>query len=259
MRQLIYQVAIGHSELYEHCIESVAAYCKLYDIDHIVQRSMILNIKPDPFNTNRSVASWDKHNGLVIFEKENALEYLHAYDQVAIIDSDIWIRPNSPNIFESLPSQFEFGAVVENSMPIHQGYRNKIRNYSRMQYSRLSDVDWYWQDNIAHFYNMGMIVMNNTLLDKIGDASPKQFIEQHRFKKFVDGVGPWKWSTDQTLLNYWVKKDGIKVKDMSWKWNSLYSAVEDVYMKQSYFVHFFLKDKLPNKGENVNELMKAIQ
>ena len=72
----------------------------------------------------------------------------------------------------------------------------------------------------------------------------KQFIERPEFKRFVDGLGAWKWSTDQTLLNYWVKKEKMNVKHMDWKWNGLFTANEKV--RDCHFVHFFLKDKLPN-------------
>ena len=43
---------------------------------------------------------------------------------------------------------------------------------------------------------------------------------------------------------------------MDWKWNGLYTA--NTRIKDCYFVHFFLKDKLPERGENVNQLMKDV-
>jgi hypothetical protein len=69
-------------------------------------------------------------------------------------------------------------------------------------------------------------------------------------------MGPWKWSTDQTLLNYWIKKEQMKVKKLHWKWNGLYTA--NTKINECHFVHFFLKDKLPQNGENIEELMNGI-
>ena len=86
--------------------------------------------------------------------------------------------------------------------------------------------------------------------------NPHDFLMRMEFKDFVDGVGAYKWSTDQTLLNYFLKKYKIPTKHMDCKWNGLYSAVNNI--KDCHFVHFFLKDKLPNGGENVEELMKDI-
>ena len=47
-------------------------------------------------------------------------------------------------------------------------------------------------------------------------------------------------------------------QELSWKWNALYTAIPDENIKEAYFVHFFLKDKLPNGGENVEELMEKV-
>ena len=45
---------------------------------------------------------------------------------------------------------------------------------------------------------------------------------------------------------------------MDWRWNGLFHGIHDDKVKQAHFVHFFLKDKLPNRGENVEELMKHV-
>ena len=263
MKRLIYQVNIGkRSKLYDHCIKSVADYCEAHNIDHVVQCTPILRIKPDVFATNRSAESYEKHGGfLPIYEKENAFTYFDKYDQIAIIDADIWIRPGVPNIFESL-GQHEFGGVVERSMPITSTYANKIINYSRMQYGQLhhSECDFKPDHLGFEFFNMGLMVMNKSILKyfKPGETA-RDFIMRPEFKDFVDGKGAWKWSTDQTLLNYWVKKEKMDVKYYNWKWNALYSAVKMDKIKEAYFVHFFLKDLLPNNGENVNELMEMVK
>jgi len=44
---------------------------------------------------------------------------------------------------------------------------------------------------------------------------------------------------------------------MEWQWNALYKGIEDKYLKDAYFIHFFLKDKLPNQGENAEEILKT--
>ena len=263
MKRLIYQVCLGqaqNSKLYKKCIESVADYCEKHGIDHHVQTQAILRIKPDIFATNRSKESYEKHGGfLPIYEKENAFDWFSkGYDQIAIIDADIYVRPTAPNIFDDLGTNYDFGACVEREMPISGAYAQKIINYSRMQYTSLHDVDWDWRDWGAKFYNMGMIVMNKSIVPHFKGQNARQFLARPEFKRFIDGDGAWKWSTDQTLLNWWVKKENIKVRDMDWVWNALYKGVKDQYIPDAYFVHFFLKDKLPNQGENVEALMRDI-
>lgn len=258
MKRLIYQVYVGkRSRLYDWCTATVKDYAERIGADYICQRQPLLRIKPDIFATNRSKESYEKHGGyLPIYEKENAFAYFDKYDQIAIIDSDIFIRDTAPDIFFELDDDQDFGGVVESSMPMFGWYRDKIINYSRMQYGSLK-IDWDFDTQSGFpFMNMGMMLMNKSFAKYLNDQTPKEFIERKEFKMFVDGMGPWKWSTDQTLLNYWLKRDGIKVKNMNWKWNGLYSAITRV--DEAYFVHFFLKDKLPERGENVKELMKHV-
>lgn len=265
MRRLIYQVCLGkskNSKLYKRCIKSVSDYCEKHGIEHIVQSNAKLRIKPDPFSSNRSNESYEKHGGfLPIYEKENAFDLLGEYDQIAIIDADIFIRPSAPNIFDDFGTDKPFGAVVEMDMPINAQYMAKIKNYSHMQYQSIASSDFNWRYETAtgfEFMNMGMILLNKSFKDYLKGKTAKQFLEQRAFKDFIDGKGPWKWSTDQTLLNYWLRKNNIPFKKMDWKWNGLYTALQKGKVEEAYFVHFFLKDKLPKSGEDVEKLMTDI-
>jgi hypothetical protein len=179
---------------------------------------------------------------------------------VAIIDSDIWIRPGSPNIFDEVPMEYDFGGVLEREMPVSQQYLHKIANYSRMQYGAnpLKNLFNWKHAGGANFYNMGMMVLNKGILQHTRKQTPMQFLMRPEFKPFVDGVGNWKWSTDQTLLNVWVKESKMMVKNLSFHWNGLFTGIEMNKVPECNFVHFFLKDKLPNHGENVEELMKYV-
>ncbi len=257
MKRLIYQVYVGKkSKLYDHCTASVKAYCIAHDISYVLQDQPILMITPDIFQTNRSKEATARLGYLPIFEKENAFAYLRSYDQVAIIDSDVYIRPHAPNVFEFLEPEYDFGAVMEREMPINEAYKSKIRNYSAMQYQGIKHIDFKKNHLGYEFANMGVMILNKSVLKYLKGMTPLQFIRQPRFKAFVDGLGAWKWSTDQTLLNVWIKEDNLKVKNMHWAFNGLYGANQRI--KDCHFVHFFLKDKLPDAGENVEELMKQI-
>lgn len=265
MKQLIYQVYTGkRSKLYDHCTQSVKEYAKRIGADYECQRTPILMIKPDPFTNQREgkTGGWKKLGYLPIFEKENAFTYLRSYDQVAIIDADVWIRPEcNESIFTDAGTDCDFAGVLERDMPITPQYTRKIANYSRMQYG-MNPInklfDWKCPKGCgADFYNMGIMVLNKSISKYLNGETPKQFLSRPRFKPFVDGMGAWKWSTDQTLLNVWVKEEKMKVNNLHWKWNGLYTASEKI--KDCNFVHFFLKDKLPSQGENIEELMKVVE
>lgn len=258
MAQLIYQVYVGkRSLLYDWCTESVKNYAERIGADYICQRQPLLRIKPDIFSTNRSKESYEKHGGfLPIYEKENAFAHFDNYDQIAIIDADIYIRDSAPSIFDELEPAYDFGACVEARMPMTGAYRQKILNYSMMQYGNLN-LPWAFDEHTGFpFMNMGMMVLNKSITKYLKGQTPKQFIERTEFKPFVDGLGAWKWSTDQTLLNYWVRKEQMNIKAIDWKWNGLYTACTKI--QECHFVHFFLKDKLPNRGESIEQLKKDI-
>lgn len=261
MKTLIYQVYVGKkSRLYDHCTASVKAYADRIGADYVIQTQPLLRIKPDPFNTNRSTEATARLGYLPIYEKENAFGYFDHYDQIAIIDSDIWVRDTcNTSIFDKVPMEYDFGGVLEQDMPCTPQYLRKIANYTRMQYGMnpLNKLfDWKHPAG-ADFYNMGMMVINKSLLDYLNGETPQQFLKRPRFKPFIDGMGAWKWSTDQTLLNVWVKEEKMKVNNLHWKWNGLFTA--NTKVEQCNFVHFFLKDLLPHKGENVEELMKLVK
>ena len=264
MKTLIYQVYTGkRSKLYDACTSSVKEYAKRIGAEYICQRQPILMIRPDPFVTNRSRESYEKYGGfLPIYEKENAFAYLKSYDKVAIIDADIYVRETAPDIFDEIEDSHDFAGVLERDMPCTPQYEHKIANYSRMQYG-MSPINklFDWKDpkgRGADFYNMGMMVLNKSIEKYLRGQTPQQFLRRPEFKAFIDGMGAWKWSTDQTLLNVWVKEERMKVKNLSYKWNGLFTGIEMNKIKDCHFVHFFLKDKLPNKGENVEELLKVI-
>lgn len=266
MKRMIYQVYVGdQSNLYDWCIESVGRYCHKYDLDHKIIYHPKLVVKPDIFNprSNRSKESWNRLGYLPIFEKEYAFTYFDRFDQIAIVDSDIYIRKDAPNIFDELKAHTDFAGVLERSLPITQQHQQKILNYSKMQYGPLTGEippeRLRWNPALgAAFYNMGLMVMNKSITKYLRGQDPYSFIMRPEFKRFVDGEGAWKWSTDQTLLNYWVMTSGMQAQDLDWKYNALYGATDSGYTKQAHFIHFFLKDKLPQRGENVEQLMKDI-
>lgn len=269
MKKLIYQVAVGQkSNLYEHCIQSAKDYAASAGAEHIVQRQPILRIVPDVFRTQREgkCGGWKKLGYLPIFEKENAFNYFDEYDQILILDADIYIRPNATNIFEELEPEYAFGGVAEMDMPNNAQHMAKIKNYSHMQYQSVASnkgmtmEDWKYDTSLGfEFYNMGLMLINTAQMKPfLRGQAPREFLNRPEFQDMVDGIGNFKWSTDQTLLNYWLRKDKIPCKNLNWKYNGLYGSTYGNKINECEFVHFYLKDKLPKDGEDVSALMEAI-
>ena len=256
MTNLIYQVAVGpENPLYEFCIASVADYCQQFGIKHIVQREPILKIRPD--NSHRSSQAVERLGYLPIFEKENAFDLFDQHDNICIVDSDIYIAKHAPDIFSEL-EDYEFGGVAERDMPLLDRHRKKIRKYSEGQYRPLQhEADFGWNSFGAEFYNMGLMLCSNQLKHYLNGETAYEFLTRPEFKRFVDGEGQWRWSTDQTLLNYWIKRYKIKTKNLDWRWNALYRGIEDQYLSQAYFIHFFLADHIP-KDRTIEQIVTEI-
>lgn len=255
---MIYQVKVGPNPppFYDVCIDSVERYCQRYGIVHKVQTDPILKIRP--LNSQRSTNAVERLGYLPIFEKENAFDYLNEYDKIAIIDSDIFVRDTAPNIFDELDDEV-FTGVRECDMPLTPEYQKKIRNYSQAQYGRLNDVNWEKSQYGIPFYNMGLMLFSNRIADYLNGETPEQFIRRPEFERFVNGEGNWRWSTDQTLLNYWVQKSGMKKKNLDWKWNALFKGIKDDMLPEAHFIHFFLANNLPQKGKEIPQIITDLK
>jgi hypothetical protein len=241
MRRLAYQISLGNPPaFYQDCIASVERYCDRLDIDHFIQTEPLMKIQPVKSARSENAL---RLGYLPIYEKENAFAYLDSYDQIAIIDADIFIRESAPNVFDELQGA-TFAGVLERDMPLTPAYAGKVVKHSCGQFSTLTDVDWDWKPRGAAYWNMGLMLFSKKLLDYLDGDSPREFIQRPEFERFVNGEGHWKWSTDQTLLNYWIKKTGMETRDLDWKWNGLYTAITKI--EEAHFVHLFLSAKLNN-------------
>lgn len=254
MKNLIFQVAVGEvPAFYGPCMTSVAEYAERIGADYKVIAEPVLRIVPKASQRSDNAL---RLGYLPIFEKEAAFAYLGEYDAVAIIDADIFIAPYAPSVFDAAAGA-DFAAVVERDLPLLPQFERKMIDYSKAQYSTLTDVDWKWGRLGAEFYNMGMTVWTKRMLPYLNGQTPREFIERPEFERFVNGEGKWKWSTDQTLLNWWVKKSSMRRENLEWRWNVLYSYVKPESLAlRPYFIHFNLAANFERGGEEIPELVK---
>ena len=80
--------------------------------------------------TGRSKEAVERLGYMSIYEKENAFTYSNEYEQVAIIDSDIYIRQQAPIYFGIPTDEYAFGAVAERESCAKK-YKSKIRKYPK--------------------------------------------------------------------------------------------------------------------------------
>lgn len=244
---MIFQVAVGDvPAFYDRCMSSVASYALRVGADYQCATEPVLRIVPK--NSQRSENAL-RLGYLPIFEKEQGFSYLGEYDQVAIIDADVYAMAGSPSIFEAA-GDADFAGVVEADLPLQEKYERKVFSYARDQYA----------DPFRRYYNMGVTVWNKSVLDYLDGQSPKEFIERPEFEKFVNGEGKYRWSTDQTLLNTWVKQAGMSTTDLDWRWNCMYDYVLPSALRSSpYFVHFALASKMPRGGVEIPDIIARMR
>lgn len=232
-RRLIFQAVVGERRLlWERCIESVAVYAHRFGYEHRIQREPLLRIVPK--KSARS-ANALRMGYLPNFEKFQAFALLHEFDEILVLDGDVWVQPLAPDIFEAVPKAAEFAAVIERDMPCSAAYARKLEGYARGQYG----------DFAFPFANMGVRLIRRGLLRLFHGQTPAEFIHRPEFADYVNGTGNYRWQTEQTLLNVWVRACGVHFHPLPWQWNALFGALTT--LEGAHFVHFFLSEHLTSQ------------
>ncbi len=247
MRRLIFQVAVGEvPEFYGPCMKSVQDYAAKIGVEYCYINEPQLRIVPKASQRSENAL---RLGYLPIFEKEHGFSYLGEYDQVCILDADVYVRDIAPSIFD-VAAGHDFAGVLECELPLQDRYLKKIRAYAQDQYG----------DRNRAFYNMGVTVWSANVLTYLNGDTPKQFIERPEFEKFVNGEGKYRWSTDQTLLNEWVRRTCMSRRCLDWRWNCMYDYVDPKALKQGpYFIHFALAANMPRKGVEIPDIIAGLK
>jgi hypothetical protein len=154
------------------------------------------------------------------------------------------VRSVAPDIFQAAENA-DFAGVLEQDLPLLPQYEKKVRNYARDQYG----------DAATAYFNMGVTVWNASMRGYLLGQTPKQFIERPEFEPFVNGEGKYRWSTDQTLLNTWVRRTGMRTRPLDWRWNCMYDYVVPTALRlHPYFIHFALALKMPRGGAEIPDI-----
>lgn len=244
--KLIFQVAVGEvPDFYATTMASVRAYAERVGAQYEVLTEPELRIVPKRSQRSENAL---RLGYLPIFEKEVAFARLGEFDQVAIIDADVYVM-QAPDIFAAA-GDADFSGVRERDLPLAPQYQRKVRNYALDQYG----------DATFPYYNMGVTVWGKSVLNHLRGQSPKQFIERPEFERFVNGEGKYRWSTDQTLLNTWVRQTGMSCRNLDWRWNCMYDyVVPEALNKGPHFVHFALASKMPKGGAEIPQIVGRMQ
>jgi lipopolysaccharide biosynthesis glycosyltransferase len=157
------------------------------------------------------------------FEKYQLYDVLREYDRAAFLDNDILITPYANNIFRTV-SPTKIGGVFEDFGTEMEDRRKIIIDAQKV----LGDLGWK-----SDYMNSGVFVVSKC--------------HQDLFKMIFE-YGVYDCKYEQTNTNWYIRKAGFEIKNISYKWNYmrhmwLYYGLD---RKQAYFIHYAGTGFLPN-------------
>lgn len=168
------------------------------------------------------------------------------FDQVLIVDADTIVHPNCPNFFEMTNHKY---TLVHDDGDFDWIIRS-MENYKKHLFTEEPLFNWY------EYFNSGFQIVNNShreFFKTMRDFYTKNN-EMIRWCQKTYGVG-----TDQTPLNYLLRKHNIETTSLPYSYNMSCMASKEIvneqmqHTKSGYVMHF---NGLPNKDVNVPYWMK---
>ena len=191
MSNLIYMVAIDHetsqfknTDYSQYAKLSWEKWCKRNNIDFLVI---------DEHNTKYKFPVWTKDT---IFELVG-----DKYDKIGYVDSDTMVKWDAPSPFDQYEDEF-CGVVDRSSL---RWILNSIKAYSVFYPEVILDLDNYINSGVTFFTKEHKFIFDNL----------KQLYLEHSSElDKIKGVGKV-----QTVLNYELIKNNVKVKYLDPRWN----------------------------------------
>jgi hypothetical protein len=192
-KNLIYIISISdstskidHTKYSEYCINSWKYWCDKNDVD----------LKVVTINDDRC--------GKVVWNKELIFERAEGYEKIGIVDADTMIKWNAPNIFNSFDDDFCMTRDLVNWNWVY----SSIQNYSKF----FKNI----QLDISNYGNAGVIFFHKLYLPLFKEVF--EFYQEN--KKELDS-----WDKgggrEQTILNFFLKKNNVDIKFIDGSWNLL--------------------------------------
>ena len=211
----------------EWCLNSWQVWCKKYDVELFILSDELrdkLQMKP----------TWQRWHVFEILEANNI-----DYNQVALVDVDTMIHPEAPNFFDETSG--EYSGVQDDLMV--EWVHNSITGYQDM----FPDTKFDW----TTYMNNGFIIMSpkhKALCKVITDfyytnEDELRDRQHHTVKK----------GSDQTPINYLVRREGYPITHLSKKWNFTHMHLRGVlqnflFLDCAWVYHYNGFDKSMRNG-----------
>lgn len=214
---------------YQYSIDSWKYFCKRYDHELLIMDAPVV----DP---NYMGVIWQRYYLFDILDSNNI-----DYDQILIVDADTIVHPNSPDIFKLTDHKY---CLVHDDGDFDWILRS-MENY---HHHLFQDQPTF---NCFEYYNSGFQIVNKIHREFFN--AMKEFYTQNSntilWCQKTYGVG-----TDQTPLNYLLRKENVDVKALSYKFNMSCMFAKEIVNEQlqhteaGYVMHF---NGLPDKDVSV--------
>jgi len=193
MANMIYTTAVNHntsqyknSDYSQYCIKSWESWCKKNDIDFMVITEHDARYK---------YPVWNKD---LIFEKLDT-----EYDKIGYVDSDTMVHWDAPNPFDMYDDEFCWVKDIAN----FRWVTNSIETYNKFYPNQTLDIYDYYNSGVSFFTKEHKFIYDN--LQKLYEENSEE-LDVCATK----GVGKV-----QTLLNFELQKQNVKIKELPPIWN----------------------------------------
>lgn len=192
-KNLIYIVNISNptakvdcNEYAKYSIKSWEYYCKKHNIDLLI--------------IDENVGQYD----FPIWNKSLCHKFGQGYDKIGLVDSDTIIRWNAPNIFDQVNPDKFYGV---NDLCDLNWLLDSIQQRQRF----FPDVNI----DITKYLNAGVLFFGKMYLP-LFESFLNFYLENKNEIQEIKGGGK-----EQTLLNFWLQKNNVKIELLSPEWNLL--------------------------------------
>ena len=204
----ILTVAIGLDPSYRYGIDSIENYARRIDVDlfvvdhHVIRPNDKARLKP-------SEHAW--------LQKLLIRDLLNEYEAVLLIDSDVLVTPNAPDVFREFPDQAVYG-VDEGDSLRWEALKKSAEIIGRGVIGRKE-----------HYFNLGFLLF-------VGTRDFSQVLDIDECSRLIDiGVS----FPEQTYVNLLLNFSDIQLRGISPRFNYMGSGGNTNFGRfKAYFIHY---------------------
>lgn len=173
----------------------------------------------------RNAGGWNGFTGTKIWQLIWILENFKNYNKVLILDTDIFINSEAPNIFQLIDDDYDVSAVLDGNPGRlnNRLYNNSINLFSKLngcvEYLKYLD-NFNIDDYTNNYINTGVLLFNNNRFkDKIENLK-WQILNKEKIFNYIESHDS---PIDQNLMSAWISSNkdiNLNIIDNTWNWIS---------------------------------------